>query len=323
MNLFISHFKKLFILKIGFLITLIFTFLISSELLIRNIIVYKDPFNSSIELFWNNKNDTTSGSAIFGSSEIARGLLINNKKIYNLALGGEHLALTKAKVESFIKNKKKIDLILLPATATTLNRSYEDVKNDDRIKFFSKNEKPYIFLSMKYHRNYTLNYWSKFLIEKDFFSTVKLLKYGGQVRTERDSFRPYYERSDKEKGKMVSMTYLENYEFIYSNKEKSPGFIIYDELINRIIQKGGKVCLIHMPYVEKYSQIIKQNKWLNYEMPNIWKSLERKYQHKVKFLNLSTYIKNDKYFRDVTHLTREGGEKYGKKILNMCLQELL
>ena len=37
------------------------------------------------------------------------------------------------------------------------------------------------------------------------------------------------------------------------------------------------------------------------------RSLESKYQGRVRFLNLSSVVEDDKYFRDATHLTREGG----------------
>ena len=148
MNLFTSHFKKLFFTQIIVLLIMILSFLILSELLIRKIIIHKDPFNNSIELFWKNLEDPNKKSAIFGSSEIARGLLVNSDKIYNLALGGEHLALTKAKVERFIKNKEKLDLIVLPATAMTLNRSYDKViKSDYRINFFNKKKKTLFILA--------------------------------------------------------------------------------------------------------------------------------------------------------------------------------
>ena len=33
-------------------------------------------------------------------------------------------------------------------------------------------------------------------------------------------------------------------------------------------------------------------------------------------------LMHEKFFRDATHLTREGGEKYGKLILKMCIEEL-
>ena len=88
---------------------LIFIFLIFIRVAYKKIIIiYKDPFNNSVELFWKSLENSNNKSAIFGSSEIARGLLINNNKIYNLALGGEHLALTKVKVERFIKNKEEL-----------------------------------------------------------------------------------------------------------------------------------------------------------------------------------------------------------------------
>lgn len=323
MSLYTLHFKKFFYSKVIVFLLVIFIFLILSELLIRKIIIYKDPFNNSVELFWKSLENSNNKSAIFGSSEIARGLLINNNKIYNLALGGEHLALTKVKVERFIKNKEELDLIVLPATATTLNRSYDEaIKKDYRINFFNKKKKPYLYLLMKYHRDYLLRYWSKFLIEKNFFSTVKLLEYGGQVKTVEDNFIPYFKRNDSEKDKMAMKAYLENYEFFYLLKEKSPGYLIYDKLIKNILEKNGKVCLVHMPYVGKYNQLSKNNKWLREEMPEIWRSLESKYQGRVRFLNLSSYVKDDKYFRDATHLTREGGEKYGKLIVNMCLEKL-
>lgn len=322
MNLSTSHFKILFLIKISLLVTLIFLFLVASELLIRNTIVYKDPFNNSVELFWKSKSNPDSKGVIFGSSEIARGLLINSRKIFNLALGGEHLGITKAKVENYIMDREELGLIILPATATTLNRSYDNIKNDDRIKFFSKKKKPYFYLSMKYHRSYILNYWSKYLIESDLFSTVKLLKYGGQVRTTQDKFIPYFQRNEAEKEKMVKIAYVENYNFAYLQKEKSPAYKIYNDLIQKIIQKNGKVCLIHMPYVQKYNDLIKENFWLNNEMPEIWESLENKNKKNVKFLNLSAYIDEDKYFRDATHLTKEGGEKYGKKILDLCFKAL-
>lgn len=322
MNLYTSHFKILFLTKISLLVTLIFLFLVTSELLIRNKIVYKDPFNNSVNLYWKSKSNLESKGVIFGSSEIARGLLINSSKIYNLALGGEHLGITKAKVENYIMDKRELGLIILPATATTLNRSYDDVKNDDRIKFFSEKQKPYFYLSMRYHRRYILNYWSKYLIENDLFSTVKLLKYGGQIRTNQDKFIPYFQRNEAEKEKMVKIAYVENYNFVYEQKEKSPGYKIYNDLIQKIIQKNGKVCLVHMPYVQKYNDLIRENLWLYNKMPAIWESLENKYKKNVKFLNLSAYIDEDKYFRDATHLTKEGGEKYGKKILDLCLKEL-
>ena len=322
MNLFTLHFKILFLVKISLLLTLIFLFLVASELLIRNTIIYKDPFNNSVELFWKSKSNLESKGVIFGSSEIARGLLINNKKIYNLALGGEHLGITKAKVENYIMDKQELGLVILPATATTLNRSYEDIKNDDRIKFFSEKKKPYFYLSMKYHRNYVLNYWSKYLIESDLFSTVKLLKYGGQVRTTQDNFITYFKRNDAEKEKMATIAYVENYNFTYMQKEESPGYKIYNDLIQKIIQKNGKVCLVHMPYVQKYNELIKENLWLYNKMPAIWESFENKYKKNVKFLNLSAYVEDDRYFRDATHLTKEGGEKYGKKILDLCFKEL-
>lgn len=322
MNLFTLHFKILFLVKISLLLTLIFLFLVASELLIRNTIIYKDPFNNSVELFWKSKSNLESKGVIFGSSEIARGLLINSKKIYNLALGGEHLGITKAKVENYIMDKQELGLVILPATATTLNRSYEDIKNDDRIKFFSEKKKPYFYLSMKYHRNYVLNYWSKYLIESDLFSTVKLLKYGGQVRTTQDNFIPYFKRNDAEKEKMATIAYVENYNFTYMQKEESPGYKIYNDLIQKIIQKNGKVCLVHMPYVQKYNELIKENLWLYNKMPAIWESFENKYKKNVKFLNLSAYVEDDRYFRDATHLTKEGGEKYGKKILDLCFKEL-
>ena len=148
MSLYTLHFKKFFYSKVIVFLLVIFIFLILSELLIRKIIIYKDPFNNSVELFWKSLENSNNKSAIFGSSEIARGLLINNNKIYNLALGGEHLALTKVKVERFIKNKEELDLIVLPATATTLNRSYDEaIKKDYRINFFNiKKNHIYIYL---------------------------------------------------------------------------------------------------------------------------------------------------------------------------------
>ena len=100
-------------------------------------------------------------------------------------------------------------------------------------------------------------------------------------------------------------------------KEKSPGYSIYDKLVKKVLEKNGKVCLVHMPYVRKYSELSRNNKWLSDEMPAIWKSLELKYKGSVKFLNLLSFVKDEKYFRDATHLTREGGEKYGKLILKM------
>ena len=92
MSLYTLHFKKFFYSTVIVFLLVIFIFLILSELFIRKIIIYKDPFNNSVELFWKSLENSNNKSAIFGSSEIARGLLINNNKIYNLALGGEHLA---------------------------------------------------------------------------------------------------------------------------------------------------------------------------------------------------------------------------------------
>ena len=105
------------------------------------------------------------------------------------------------KVERFIKNKEELDLIVLPATATTLNRSYDEaIKKDYRINFFNKKKKPYLYLHfMKYHRDYLLRYWSKFLIEKIFSQQLNSLEYGGQVKTVEDNFIPYFKRNDSEK----------------------------------------------------------------------------------------------------------------------------
>ena len=63
---------------------------------------------------------------------------------------------------------------------------------------------------------------------------------------------------------------------------------------------------------QKYNQLSKNNKWLREEMPEIWRSLESKYQGRVRFLNLSSYVKDDLNSFDKN-------EKYGKLIVNMCL----
>ena len=98
---------------------------------------------------------------------------------------------------------------------------------------------------MKYHRDYLLRYWSKFLIEKNFFSTVKLLEYGGQVKTLEDNFIPYFKRNDSEKDKMTMKAYLENYEFFYA---KYSNFFNHERLLQETASRidyprGGTTAL--------------------------------------------------------------------------------
>ena len=289
-------------------------FLGASEYIIRTYVSHVEPFSQSVNIFWDARNRDIKEAA-FGASEIARGLNVSNERFYNLAVGGEHLGLTRAKVLAFAENRK-IKRIILPATAATLNRSKPPY--DSRTEFYANGSKPNLMLLMDHHRSYSLSYLRTYLIEGNFVSSVEFLDRGVQVPTAKDEVVPLAKLSSVRRRSEGQSKFLENAKFEYSSELKSPALNIYRELVEKVVSQGGEVCLLHMPYASGFREYARKSKWYSEDMPRIWNRFARSFGNNVRYINAIDMVDDYRLFRDATHLTPEGAKKYGPALYNLC-----
>lgn len=311
---FTSPFKRAFLLSLSTSIMVCAVFLSASELLIRSRVAVVEPFSQSVELFWRIRREGVRNAA-FGASIIARALIIDDPQFANLAADGENLSLTRAKVLAFIKDRS-VGQIILTATGKTLNRQIP--AHDVRTDFFSGEREPWLMLQMEHHRHFILAYWRTYLLKGNFDRKSRFLRLGGVVPTPKDDKIPLAELSPDQRLALGRKSYLDVAAFRYRRPEDSPGLRIYREIIQRILENGGEVCLLHGPYSPQFRKFSDANEWYSVQMPRIWQQFAASFGPKVRFVNAIDLVDDINAFRDAIHMTEEGGRRIGPRLVNRC-----
>lgn len=313
---FTSRSKRLLALQVLAFVGLAVTFLALSEWLLRTRVSHQEPFAQSVELFWRHQDKELAG-AVFGASELARGIIPDDPAFINFAVGGENLRLTRAKVHALFQSGSARHVIL-SATAQTLMRSWPE--KDSRENFYTGGPLPALLLLMEYHRVQLLGYWRAFLVKGSLRAGITFGPNGGQLPTAFDTSVVYAKLSPEQRTIAGIHAAQEHDRPDRFRADDVVAFRVYDELIELMRQRGTEVCLLQMPFAPSFRRAAARSEWMSRRVPEIWAGYA--VSRGVRYVDLIDMTDDPEAFYDATHLTEQAGRGYAGAILRACFPDI-
>ncbi len=286
-------------------ICLTLAFVGATEWLIRTRVIPNHNFYKYLSLF----QTTAETSAIFGDSEVSYGFT-GYPGFVNMAYPGDDFVNVDTKVRLFFANRKP-DKVILQAGLHHFSKQYLwRVGRDDAFRDLLRDGAPPSFLEIlnPIHRPEISRYWKVFLGKGKFIPRHLFQPDGSRLVIDRYTDYPQEFRRMAANRVASQIAPVDGLEQFYVAD-------IYRELVDFLLEKGARMCLVTMPVAAEITEVTDSME----EFARAVAFFQRLAREKgIRYVSYWHNNLDDTFFADIQHLNAQGARVVTREIVNRC-----